>query len=70
MNSAFIDKRTLHFHVCLHALVLTFKFNKCVLKTIPSFPVFNYFTTFYLAEAAKNQLQVLLLRNWVKFADK
>ena len=44
MNAMLIDKHTLHFEVCLLAVLLILKLNKCVLKAVAGTFVANNLT--------------------------
>ena len=70
MDSSFINENSIHFSVSKNALVLSLKLNKCVLQRVASFPVSNQVARGYFAKSRKNKFKVLLLRDWIEFANE
>ncbi len=56
MDAVFVDKDTLHFEICLLAVLLVFILDECILKAVTGPLVTNDFARDDSAEAAKDQI--------------
>ena len=60
MYPMIIDQYFLHFEICLLAVLLVLKLDECILKTIIGALVPNNFARYYLAEAAKKEVEIFI----------
>jgi hypothetical protein len=70
LYSSIVNKRVVHFEVCLNSLFLFGKLNKGILKRISSSTVSNDLCVDLFVETRKDEFQILILRDWIEFADK
>ena len=60
VNTMVVDEDPLHFEICLLAVLLILEFDECILKTVSCTLVSDDFTRKDFAEAAENQIQILI----------
>lgn len=57
-----IYQHSLHFEVCLLAILLIFKLDECILKAVTGTLITNNFTRYYSTKTAEYGVEILICR--------
>ena len=70
MDPTLINQDTIHFKIRLNTCFFGLILDECVLQRVLSLPVPHYLALLYWSKPRENHLQIMLLSDWVQFANK
>ena len=70
MDPPFINEHSIHFEVSFDTSLLCLVLDERVLQRVLGLPVSHYLTLLDWTKPRENHLQIMLLSNWVQFANK